>query len=48
VWVIYPATQETHVFRAATTEPEIYPRGQSFSTCTGITVETERFFSADR
>ena len=45
VWVVYPSTQETHVFRADTAEPEIYPRGQSFSTCTGITVDTERFFA---
>jgi Uma2 family endonuclease len=45
VWLIYPETEETHVFRAAQPNPEIYPRGKSFRSALGIEVNTNKLFS---
>lgn len=45
VWLIYPDTEETHVFRSSQSKPEIYPRGQSFPSCLGVQVDTNKLFS---
>lgn len=45
VWLIYPDTEETHVFRTGQQKPETYPRGQSFPSCLGLQVNTDKLFS---
>ncbi|MGA8027479.1 MAG: Uma2 family endonuclease [Bryobacteraceae bacterium] len=45
VWVLYPSTEETRVFRAGERSAEIYQRGKLFKSCLGIQVNTNRFFS---
>lgn len=45
VWLAYPDTEETHVFRAGQPQPAIYSRGKSFLSCLGVRVNTNKLFS---
>lgn len=45
VWLIYPTTEETHVYRAGGPNAEVYARGESFPSCLGIQVDTNKLFS---
>jgi Uma2 family endonuclease len=45
VWLVHPDTEETHFFRADQSDPIIHARGQSFPSCLGIHIDTNKLFS---
>ncbi|HTU46811.1 MAG TPA: Uma2 family endonuclease [Bryobacteraceae bacterium] len=45
VWLVYPDTEETHVFRAGQQLPEVYGRAKSFLSCLGMRIDTDKLFS---